>query len=496
MSFRSNPFFKLSSPLAPPAQTAPSASAPLLKVIQNPDISICPERAPEAQASLSYAYVYTDEQLSAALDDLGAPEVLYIDTEFQGFKRNSPVVLSLIQVSGGGTTYVIDAMEIELKAHRRLVSLFGRPEVEWVLHDANQDVELICNALGVDPPRRLFDTQVAWGIFNFEKSISLLNLTFQLCGARLNKLHKAAAFARRPLTEQMISYAASDVPPLIVARAQLGEQLERRNLTDRLYALSHARLPAHLSKLSPSEAEALTPTLSPALSAPQCLSGEGVSESGAPTWSYTPRQLIALYCLCAWRASLPEAERAELARLLHPRLFKSVVQRAPVNISELNEVQGVADMRRLYGGRVTSVIQDGVAGAPEAWITDPAHPLYERWGVHLRPAPPASIPLEGHLRRAWLKYILNVCSARFGVSHETFLSPHMFRSLELFTLEGPDGDPLAELRPLLTGEEGALFLRALEEVARETPLPSTRPLTPTPLTSPLIAQPQRGESPA
>ena len=257
MSFRSNPLFNISSALKPEAGSPP---APLLKLTLNPDLSISPKIAPEAQASLSYAYIHTDAQLNAALGDLGAPERLYIDTEFQSFSRNSPVVLSLIQVSGGGHTYVIDAMELDLGSNARLVSLFGRDGVEWVMHDANQDVDHLCNTLNLAPPRRLFDTQVAWSLLSADKSISLLNLTVRLCDARLNKAHQAATFIQRPLSKEIISYAASDVPPLIVARAQLGARLRELKLTERLYAESHQRLsPRAKARVTAAAPEPITP---------------------------------------------------------------------------------------------------------------------------------------------------------------------------------------------------------------------------------------------
>jgi len=198
-----------------------------------------------------------------------------------------------------------------------------------------------------------------------------------------------------------------------------------------------------------------------------------VRASGAPLWAYAPRQLSALYALCAWRAALSAEERAALAPHLPPRLLKNIAQRVPVSRAELNELQGVSyELLERYGEPVTRVVREAAAAAPRAWVSDAEDAAYEAWGLPLRPSPPPAPPLEGELRRAWLRYVCSVSALRLGASLEAFVHPSLFSGLQLFTLAGPDGDSLAELRPFLTGEEHALFLRALEAAAREVPLPA------------------------
>jgi ribonuclease D len=96
---------------------------------------------------------------------------------------------------------------------------------EWVLHAASQDLPCLVE-LGMRPAR-LFDTELAARLANFER-VGLAALTEQLLGFALEKHHSAADWSTRPLPASWLSYAALDVELLIGLRDKLEAELERQ----------------------------------------------------------------------------------------------------------------------------------------------------------------------------------------------------------------------------------------------------------------------------
>jgi ribonuclease D len=98
-------------------------------------------------------------------------------------------------------------------------------DAEWVLHAASQDLPCLVE-LGMRPAR-LFDTELAARLANFER-VGLAALTEQLLGFALEKHHSAADWSTRPLPASWLSYAALDVELLIGLRDKLEAELERQ----------------------------------------------------------------------------------------------------------------------------------------------------------------------------------------------------------------------------------------------------------------------------
>lgn len=100
---------------------------------------------------------------------------------------------------------------------------------EWVLHAASQDLPCLAE-LGLRPSR-LFDTELAGRLANFER-VGLAALTEQLLGFALEKHHSAADWSTRPLPASWLSYAALDVELLVPLRDKLEAELVAQGKLD------------------------------------------------------------------------------------------------------------------------------------------------------------------------------------------------------------------------------------------------------------------------
>jgi ribonuclease D len=98
--------------------------------------------------------------------------------------------------------------------------------VEIVFHDADYDLRLLEQQYGFRATR-LFDTRVAAQLLN-EPGIGLAALLEKYFGVRLDKRFQRADWSARPLSRDMIAYAAADTRHLLPLRDVLRDQLIQR----------------------------------------------------------------------------------------------------------------------------------------------------------------------------------------------------------------------------------------------------------------------------
>ena len=98
-------------------------------------------------------------------------------------------------------------------------------DVEAVLHAASQD--LPCLAEIGYRPRTLFDTELAGRLLGYPR-VALGTLLEEVLGFRLAKEHSAADWSIRPLSAEMLKYAALDVEILTDLRDALDIQLHEQ----------------------------------------------------------------------------------------------------------------------------------------------------------------------------------------------------------------------------------------------------------------------------
>jgi ribonuclease D len=96
-------------------------------------------------------------------------------------------------------------------------------DVEAELHAASQD--LPCLAEVGYRPRLLFDTELAGRLLGYPR-VALGTMLEEILGYRLAKEHSAADWSVRPLSTEMLRYAALDVEVLIGLRDALARQLQ------------------------------------------------------------------------------------------------------------------------------------------------------------------------------------------------------------------------------------------------------------------------------
>lgn len=135
-------------------------------------------------------------------------EAYAIDTEFHRERSYFPRV-ALIQINNGSEIVLIDPFEVDPGPLKTLLE----SDSVAVLHAATQDLEVFQHWANATP-KKIFDTQLAAG-FTGLSTPSLASLHDKVLRISLPKTSRLTDWLARPLTEDQLNYAASDVEHLL-----------------------------------------------------------------------------------------------------------------------------------------------------------------------------------------------------------------------------------------------------------------------------------------
>jgi ribonuclease D len=167
-------------------------------------------------------YLDTPAAVARWVSAAGTPKIVALDTEGASFHRFVDRIY-LLQVSTRERTAVIDPLPIGNP--RELGALVEDPAVEIVFHDADYDLRLLQQDYGWQI-RNLFDTRVSAQLLGI-RAFGLAALLERFFGVKLDKKHQRADWSMRPLTPDMLDYAALDTMYLPDLRDKLKEALEK-----------------------------------------------------------------------------------------------------------------------------------------------------------------------------------------------------------------------------------------------------------------------------
>ena len=172
-------------------------------------------------------YLDTAPETSRFLRSIANVDLLAIDTEGASFHRFVDRIY-LLQLSTRDRSAIIDPLP--LGTPQELGILLESPKVEVVFHDADYDLRLLHQDYGWQV-RNIFDTRVAAQLLGI-RAFGLAALLEKYFGVKLDKKHQRADWSMRPLTRDMLDYAAQDTMHLLGLRDRLADELERAGRWD------------------------------------------------------------------------------------------------------------------------------------------------------------------------------------------------------------------------------------------------------------------------
>ncbi len=167
-------------------------------------------------------HVRTPNGVEAVARSLARGGDVAVDCEAAGFHRYSDR-LCLVQLSTPEKTFVLDPLAVDLGP--ALKPVLEDPGRRVIMHGASYDLRLLRRDLGAEVAN-LFDTQVAAGLAG-EPAVGLQALLKRHLDVDVSKKYQRADWAKRPLSPQMIEYAAGDTRHLHRLAAAMESALSR-----------------------------------------------------------------------------------------------------------------------------------------------------------------------------------------------------------------------------------------------------------------------------
>ena len=145
-----------------------------------------------------------------------------VDTEFVRERSYYPM-LCLVQVATSEEAVVIDPLAMGLSLEP-LFALMQDPLVLKVFHAARQDLEIFFQLSG-KLPVPLFDSQVAAMVCGYGEQVGYETLVCALTDKSVDKSNRYSDWSKRPLHDEQLDYALSDVTHLRQIYQKLSAQL-------------------------------------------------------------------------------------------------------------------------------------------------------------------------------------------------------------------------------------------------------------------------------
>jgi len=295
-------------------------------------------------------YLDKPQQVDRFLNEISDVKELALDTEGASFHRFLDRIY-LLQLSTRDESAIIDPLPIGSPAG--LGQLLQDKSVEVVFHDADYDLRLLHQDYGWHVTN-IFDTRIASQLLGI-KSFGLAALLDQFFDVKLDKKHQRADWSMRPLTPDMLEYAAQDTRYLLQLKDRMKAELTRRR---RLHWAEE-----EFAKLEGTRWEAEE-------------SMEGFLRlKGARDLSQ--RELAVLREVANWRDTVAAQLDRATFRVMGNEVLFELARRAPTSVSELSAIKGMPKgMIERGGADIVALVRRGIE-VPEAEL--PKFPRGQRW---------------------------------------------------------------------------------------------------------------------
>ena len=281
------------------------------------------------------------DRLLAALR--GAP-LITIDTEADSLHSYFDKVC-LIQITAAGEDWIVDPLAgfpID-----PIGALLADPAVVKVLHGADYDLRILNRDFGFEI-HNLRDTMICAQLLGYE-SIGLAALLDRHFRLRLDKTHQRADWSQRPLTPDMLRYAATDTHYLQELAAKLEAELRDKGRWEwALEEFSRLEQIRHVENGPDPEAYRKLKNIG----------------------RFDRRQLAALARLHAWRDGIARKVDKPPFKVVGNDTLVAIAELLPPSDRDLREIRGMtAGQSARHGAGILAAVAQAIA-LPEAELPE------------------------------------------------------------------------------------------------------------------------------
>lgn len=270
--------------------------------------------------------VTTSQKLEALCRDIRSEGVCGFDTEFV-FERTYYPRLGLIQLSApSGIAGAVDPLSV--KDLGPALDLLLDDRIKKIVHAGGMDWKIVAQLSG-RLPQSVFDTQIAASFLGFGPQIGYAPLVESVLDIRVDKSETYTDWLQRPLRQEQITYALSDVTHLLKVQRHLESELERRGRLS--WAVEEFRRSVHIDLYADPDPYAVF------------LDIRRSSSLGR-------RELAVLRELAAWREMEAKTRDLRPHFVLKDDVLLALARRAPRSEPDLLQVRGITSQEITRSG--------------------------------------------------------------------------------------------------------------------------------------------------
>ncbi len=268
--------------------------------------------------------------------------IIAVDTESNSLFAYQEQVC-LIQFSAGENDYLVDPLALDDLSI--LGPIFSDPRIEKVFHAAEYDLICLRRDFGFEFAN-IFDTMIAARILGRD-AVGLGSILEADFGVHVDKRHQRANWGRRPIPQDLLSYAQLDTHHLIEMRNRMQAELREKSLWA-LAAEDFARVTYERQ-----------------------VNGENGREidnnKGVDCWRVNgardlhPQQAAVLLELCRYRNQAARHANRPLFKIMGDRTLLAIAERCPEDMKALGQIKGMSGGQLSRHGReVLNAVQRGL----------------------------------------------------------------------------------------------------------------------------------------
>lgn len=290
---------------------------------------------PKIQKTGSWEMIETESALCRVAEILARETCLAVDLEADSMFHFKEKVC-LVQVATTACSFVIDPLKIG--GMMPLKPIFAEPAIKKIFHGADFDVRSLYRDFGIEI-NNLFDTELASRFLGVRESGlgAVLRDRFDI---QLDKRYQRKNWSRRPLSEEMLKYAASDVIYLHDLASLLEKELKRKRRDS--WVAEECEL---LSKVRYIQTD----------KEPLFMKFKGAGR-------LDPRSLAVLEGLLAFRVAVAREKDKPLFKVFSNSSMMALAVRQPSSLEQLRKLK-VFSARQItvYGARFIDIIRQALA---------------------------------------------------------------------------------------------------------------------------------------
>ena len=280
-------------------------------------------------------FVDTPHKLENMIPVLMKHPVVAVDTESNSLYAYRERVC-LIQFSTPDRDYLLDPLALDDLSS--LAPLFASPNIEKIFHAAEYDLIMLDHDFEFTLDN-LFDTMVGARILGW-KAVGLGSILKDQFGIQVEKKYQRANWGRRPLPDEMLTYAQLDTHYLIPLRARIKAELKKAGRWS--LAKEDFRRGCQLNS-------------------------SFQERDGANCWRVNgardlePRQLAVLQEICEYRDQVAQSVDRPLFKVINNSTLYNIAEACPRSERELEAVKGVSHKQVRWLGRgLLAAVQRGL----------------------------------------------------------------------------------------------------------------------------------------